>query len=918
MERKFFLILLLLALSLQSANIYAQDLGQPYIKNYSTTDYQAGSQNWSAIQDSRGVMFIGNSAGVLEFDGTSWRTILTSNRSAVRSLAKDDQDQIYVGCKGDFGILEADSIGMLNFKSLLHLVDSSFKDFNDVWDINITSERVYFSTFKYVFSWDGKTMDIIFPRSTFHLTYKVRNQIYVKDRKHGVFRIDGNELIPTALTQDVFPDLLHVMLPWEKDEFLLGSRTGGLVIFDGKSIRKFKTEVDEELKIAQIYCAIELIDKTIAVGTLNGGIFILDKEGNLKMKIDKRSGMQDNVVTNFFLDQQSGLWITLNDGVSRLETASPFTFFEASSGVEGIITSITRYDDRLYLGTTQGLQVNEKWSKSYNSEPVSTVSSFKLIDGIDTEVWHLLSIKKSLLLATSAGVYDFREAKNRFLGKGVCFFLHQSKKDPNRLYAAFYQGVRTFYYRNNKWEFEKEIDGIHEEIRTIAEVVPGEIWFGTAQIGAIKLNENDNLKVEKFDSKNGLPVGYVHVSPINGQIKYATFDGIFYYDNEKKFFKKDSSFGSDITQVSLLHQSDNSTGITLIYTDENISRIKRGFLDSNKQYIYNDNVFIRIPQMSIFGFHTDKNNVTWLGGRGGLIRFDGNVKRTNENNYKALVRRVFINEDSLIYGGANFDNQLLPKLKYVENNILFEFAATSHDASERNQFKFILDGFDKKWSDWTKLDRKEYTNIPEGNYVFKIIAKNAYNQESQVASFQFEISPPWYRSFIAYVLYGLLLTAFVVMVTRLNAMRLRRMNEELELLVKTRTMEITEKNSLLEEQKLEIIKQKEELMVAAEGLKKANDEISYHNVNLESLIAERTAELEYKNKKLSDYAYTNSHELRAPVANLLGLVNLFDKKRSPEEMKEYIDMLKKVAVRMDEITYEIRDRLESEGHNIDK
>ncbi len=63
--------------------------GKPFIHNYTSKEYKAHVQNWSIAQDSRGVMYIGNGDGILEFDGTSWRLIPIEAQSEVFGLFTD-------------------------------------------------------------------------------------------------------------------------------------------------------------------------------------------------------------------------------------------------------------------------------------------------------------------------------------------------------------------------------------------------------------------------------------------------------------------------------------------------------------------------------------------------------------------------------------------------------------------------------------------------------------------------------------------------------------------------------------------------------------------------------------------------------------------------------------------------------------
>ena len=102
---------LLGVLSLQntsySQSINRNELGFYQVKNYSTNDYLALPQTWGVMQDDRGIIYVCNGEGVLEFDGTSWRKITLDNGLAVKSLAIDNKGRIYVGAYNDLGFLSS-------------------------------------------------------------------------------------------------------------------------------------------------------------------------------------------------------------------------------------------------------------------------------------------------------------------------------------------------------------------------------------------------------------------------------------------------------------------------------------------------------------------------------------------------------------------------------------------------------------------------------------------------------------------------------------------------------------------------------------------------------------------------------------------------------------------------------------------
>ncbi len=87
------------SLVLVSSMLLAQterESGPPYLHNYTIRDYNAGTQNWSVVQDRRGLMYLGNNAGILEYDGVQWRLIATPNHTVIRSRAVDSSGRIWV------------------------------------------------------------------------------------------------------------------------------------------------------------------------------------------------------------------------------------------------------------------------------------------------------------------------------------------------------------------------------------------------------------------------------------------------------------------------------------------------------------------------------------------------------------------------------------------------------------------------------------------------------------------------------------------------------------------------------------------------------------------------------------------------------------------------------------------------------
>src|SRR5690242_2200201 len=86
-----------------SAHAQSSSPGLPFIRNFQAEQYKAGLQNFNIVQDRRGLIYVANNYGLLEYDGDQWRTYGVKSGTKVRSLAIDGRGRIYVGCQGDFG-----------------------------------------------------------------------------------------------------------------------------------------------------------------------------------------------------------------------------------------------------------------------------------------------------------------------------------------------------------------------------------------------------------------------------------------------------------------------------------------------------------------------------------------------------------------------------------------------------------------------------------------------------------------------------------------------------------------------------------------------------------------------------------------------------------------------------------------------
>jgi serine phosphatase RsbU (regulator of sigma subunit) len=228
-----------------------------------------------------------------------------------------------------------------------------------------------------------------------------------------------------------------------------------------------------------------------------------------------------------------------------------------------------------------------------------------------------------------------------------------------------------------------------------------------------------------------------------------------------------------------------------------------GYLQPNSKGTYDwiCTPFFRIPSMYLRAFYIESSGIAWIGGSEGVYRYDMSQDTKNyTQSFQCLIRKVSIATDSILYGGNFTTNSPQATLDYAYNDLKFQFAAPFFDNEEQTLYSFQLEGFDKGWSEWSRQSDKEYTNLSEGNYIFKVKAKNVYGVVGEEASYQLTILPPYYRTWWAYFSYVISAILMIYVIVKWNMQRLTLEKIKLEKIVKERTLEVVAQAEAIKEQ----------------------------------------------------------------------------------------------------------------------
>ncbi len=792
------------------------EIGIPYLKNFSPKDYNADAQNWAIVQDRRGVMYFGNNSGVLEYDGVSWRAIPVANGSAVRALALDGDGRIYVGAQGEFGYLapaqEDNRTGQVQYVSLRDSVPAEYRDFADIAKCYVTSSGVYFQALDRLFLWPRHGSTRVWkPEMPFHLSFVVRDHFYIRQPGVGLLQMLGDSLQLAPDGEKFAHVRIYFMAPAGDDKIMIGTREQGLFWYDGAVARPFATEVDAFLLEHQIYHGEGLPNGDFALGTLRGGAAIIAQDGKLRQLLNKTAGIQDEVVRFVYTDRQDGLWLALDNGITRAEALGLLSHFDERAGVVGSVQSILRHKGRLYVATGSGVSYLQP-STAERDRAILPLPVFKPVMGIIGESWNLLSAGEALLAAVNDGVYQIHGEQAELIRSWDehSLALYCSKIDTARVYVGLRDGLAAMRRSGTQWSDEGKITGVDEEIRSILETPGGLLWLGTRSQGYIRVDFSagfvKNPKIERYDSRHGLPkkLGLVTAFALGDREVFATEGGIYSFDQKTNRFFPDSTFavaqGNETEKTGeVVPDQAGNIWMQLAKKRKEIGLAKR---HPDGAYDWQSAPLNPFADFAVWDICPEGSGVIWFGGPDGLIRYDANIEKDYAVDFTALIRKVMtIKSDSLLYDGESAmqsGTAFFPILDHDDNSLRFEFAAASYDGEAGNQFQYFLEGFDANWSEWTRETKKDYTNIFEGRYRFRVRAKNIYDYLSAEAIYSFKILPPWYRAWWAYIFYAGAIGFAIYSFIRYRTRQLVQRSRTLEKTVQQRTEEIRQQAEELE------------------------------------------------------------------------------------------------------------------------
>jgi diguanylate cyclase (GGDEF)-like protein len=746
--------------------------GFPLIQTYPVAALAAGadSQSYAIAFDGRGVLHLGNLAGIVVHDGAWWRVLPVGKARSAFNLTTDASGRVGVGGVDELGYVAADETGSPRFVSLLHLLPSGQQVFGQVLGVEPTPDGFAYLTAQSLLLWNGTQLVTVatFPADRpFPSMFSVGGALYVWTRDQGLSVLSGTQLSPVPGGEAFRGRRVDMLLP-DPRGLIVSVRDEGLFFFARGSAVPLPREASRWAVANRITTGCRLPDGRAALGSMLGGLLLLRPNGSIDQTIDTMSGLPDDYVTGARLDAEGSLWLALDNGLARLEIASPLTVHDARSGLKGTSYFATRHRGSLWVGTSVGLFT------------LSGAGRFQQVRGLPPGSWSLLSLDNETLVGTGQGLYTVGErgaAQIRGTESLTAYALLRSSSDPSRVFIGADAGLGVLRRSASGWLYEGLVPGVRGEVRTLLERPGAIVWCGTTD-GLVRVETSRSGP--PFARPAGDAETFLH--DVGGRLVATRGADVLSLDENTGVLSADPALSALQGHGAITQLTADSLGNVWANTRPPLVAVRRGTTFPDLRAL------VALAASAVERITPEPDGVVWLASDSGLYRHAGSFRDTAAVLPVPGVSRIVVGGDRVIFGGASGATPPLAQLAPETRRVRIEIAPLSYRPGVRYQTR--LSPLDADWGAWTDSPQAELTGLPPGPYTLHLRTRGSSGEVSPTAAWSFRVLPPWYRTPGALALWAVLTAIAVIGYGRWRSRAATRLAHTLEARVATQTAEL--------------------------------------------------------------------------------------------------------------------------------
>ncbi|MCX6319769.1 MAG: triple tyrosine motif-containing protein [Bacteroidetes bacterium] len=725
-------------------------IGSVEVSAYTRSVYAAGNQNWAITNDANGRLYVANNEGLLTYNGTNWHLYPVPNKTILRCISFGRDGKLYAGAQDELGYYAPDEAGQLVYTSLKNLLPEGEKTFADIWDIEVTDKGVFFRAIDRLFRLSENKLSVVKSSSSWLSLSTCNGKALAQEKDRGLFIFEGENWRPLFAPSLLPPGFIVTdVFSYSKDSCVVSTSNNGLFWLTNNTLTPFRLTNNTETH----FLSLAALDKTsFLAGSYSNGLYKISLQGNVLEIYSDKNGLPNNTVRCIKTVNGSNVWIGLDNGIATMNCTDAIKHINPPSFQNGSGYAVHALNGDLYFALSTGLE----WLRIQPDSDLSrmNVSPQTIIGGL---TWHITSVNDQLLMGRDDGFWKVIDHRAELISAASGYWAFQPTGDTAKsgIAAGNYSGLQLFQQVAGRLTDAGGIPGFTESSRYL--VKDGNyIWVSHPYRGVFRINLTDKT-YKKYGVAEGLPASLDnHVFKLRNRVVFATPSGVYEYDANSNRIIPSTVFTPLFGKTPLRYLKEDGNGNIWFVQDKMV-----GVADFTKE----KPVLQYIPELRnriLSGFeniYPYNNSNVFVGSESGFyfVNYDKYRQQIQELHTYITQVQVIGKNDNVLYGGYGFGQQAShhAAIPYKKNSIHFAFASSLFARQPAAEFSCYLEGFDETWSNWSSQYERDYTNLPEGDYIFHVKSRNSPANESTDCTFAFHIAAPWYRTWWAYAVYTL-------------------------------------------------------------------------------------------------------------------------------------------------------------------
>lgn len=762
--------------------------GLPFTRSFSWEDIGYGPRGAHLNFDRFGRVTVIHDGVYAVLNDTTWLNLADREPGGIQmsSVIQAADGRMYYGARASWGVAEIRSNGLLSAVPAVPAQAPEWVRSAGFRDLIATRDGVYFvSAHGLVFQPYGDRVAQFYEQSRIVRAFSIGDRVYVSSFSRELEYVDlADGRLRAAPATELDQAVVEYATPLDGQRSLLSLIDGRLVVFDGERVRPWDAQSRHGLT-GRISAILHLVDDNVAVGITGRGLFLFSPEGELLLNLNTPEAQRITALGN---REPGVLWMGTENGVEKVLYSSALTAFGQQLGLTLGWPIIERWQGSLYIAS------DGKLYRATEGEPGAPtrfeLSPYQPVNG----AWALAAWGPRMLIGTVDHIYSVEPDGSLQSVAAVDDMAHLVMFDADHCYAIGRSEIALLEWRNGAWtESSPRTRGV--TYPSVVHRVRNSVWIEMGgQVGRLWQREG-RMQLDLVANASWTGRSWINIGAIGDVAVLSGAPG------ERRFFDEQAGDWCEAPELQrLLERSpvwiarvekDEAGTIWATHDDGVVRFTPRGTdyaIDASSFDLIND----RYPVLRVL-----PGNDVWIFASQSLYHVEQRWAAQERPMLEPRVVSVVAGRgEELLTSGVPTTGPV--RLPFAKNSLSFRFFAGSDSGRRAPRYEYRL----TESEPWAPLagSQLSFRGVGEGRYLLQVRAQEKFDPAGAITRFPFEVLPPWYRTWPAYLLFGCAGAMLLLGLTRWSSYLERRRSRVLEQVVHERTRQLEDAMARLGEE----------------------------------------------------------------------------------------------------------------------